>query len=171
MKDKAIHFSADFKNFRKILGYNEEMVLKVTDTEARKATEMARVFIQGQARKHKNVTITKDGKKQRRISPYEESIQTSKEKKGKDDIYYTYSDVLHAVWLEAGTKAHVIEPVKAKALMFYLPEFNFPIFAKRVHHPGTKANNYFKKAFIRRFVGLSGRIVNSIKARAARGGK
>lgn len=46
-------------------------------------------------------------------------------------------------YIITGTRPHVIEPKNAKALRF---EINGQIvFAKRVNHPGTKANDFRKK--------------------------
>lgn len=41
-----------------------------------------------------------------------------------------------------GTKAHIILPVKARALRFPGPTASGFVFAKVVHHPGTRPNRY-----------------------------
>lgn len=46
--------------------------------------------------------------------------------------------------LENGTSPHLIEPVNAKMLHFVIGGQD--IFAKRVNHPGTKAQPHFKPA-------------------------
>jgi hypothetical protein len=48
-----------------------------------------------------------------------------------------------ALFIEEGTKAHEIRAVRAKALAFSLGEGGPMVFAKVVHHPGTKAQHIF----------------------------
>jgi len=50
-------------------------------------------------------------------------------------------------WIRGGTKAHIIVPVKAKALHFFVK--GREVFTKRVHHPGTKPNPYHERALKR----------------------
>lgn len=60
----------------------------------------------------------------------------AREKKG-TAFYVVASSSPVAAFLDKGTRAHTIEPKNAKALRF---RANGSIrFAKRVHHPGTKA--------------------------------
>lgn len=47
-------------------------------------------------------------------------------------------------WIENGTEAHLIERKKAKALRFEVA--GSVRFAKRVHHPGTKAQPFMTEA-------------------------
>jgi hypothetical protein len=49
-----------------------------------------------------------------------------------------------ALFLEEGTRPHVIRPKKAKALRWMGP--NGPIFARSVRHPGTKAQPHLEPA-------------------------
>lgn len=51
----------------------------------------------------------------------------------------------HGIFIENGTKAHIIRAKKAKALRFEVG--GQVIFAKEVRHPGTKANPFLKPAF------------------------
>lgn len=53
--------------------------------------------------------------------------------------------VPYAMYVEHGTKAHVIRAKDAKALRFN--GRNGPVFAKEVRHPGTRAQPYIKPAF------------------------
>lgn len=48
-----------------------------------------------------------------------------------------YAEVHHE-----GAIPHIIRPVKAKALRFYVAGQSEPVFAKIVHHPGTQPNRY-----------------------------
>jgi HK97 gp10 family phage protein len=51
----------------------------------------------------------------------------------------------YAGYVEFGTKPHVIKPRKAKALRFTVG--GVTVYAKLVHHPGTKAHPYVMPAF------------------------
>ena len=55
------------------------------------------------------------------------------------------ADVPYAKWVNDGTSAHDILPSKAKALAFVVG--GKQVFAKIVHHPGTKANPYMTGTF------------------------
>jgi hypothetical protein len=48
-----------------------------------------------------------------------------------------------ALFVEEGTRPHEIRAINAKALAFALGEGRQIIFAKAVHHPGTKAQRIF----------------------------
>lgn len=50
-------------------------------------------------------------------------------------------------WIRGGTKAHIIVPVRARALHFFIR--GVEIFTKRVHHPGTKPNPYQERTMKR----------------------
>ena len=52
----------------------------------------------------------------------------------------TSEGVFYRPFVTGGTRPHDIVPVRAKALRFVVN--GTPVFAKRVHHPGTKANPY-----------------------------
>jgi len=47
----------------------------------------------------------------------------------------------YALYVHEGTKPHTIYPVKAKALSWVAPG-GTRVFAKKVNHPGTKANHF-----------------------------
>ena len=49
----------------------------------------------------------------------------------------------HAIFVHQGTRPHEILPVRAKALRFMIG--NRVVFAKRVWHPGTRAQPFVKK--------------------------
>lgn len=50
----------------------------------------------------------------------------------------------YAVYVERGTRPHVIRPVRAKALRFEVD--GETVYAKIVHHPGTLANPFMARA-------------------------
>lgn len=51
----------------------------------------------------------------------------------------------HAIFLEEGTRAHIIKPKKASCLRFY-GKNGKPVFAKKVHHPGTDPSPFMETA-------------------------
>lgn len=51
----------------------------------------------------------------------------------------------YAAYVEFGTKPHVIEAKKGKALAFMGP--NGRVFVKKVNHPGTRPHPYVRPAF------------------------
>jgi hypothetical protein len=51
-----------------------------------------------------------------------------------------------ALWHHEGTQAHTIVPRRAARLVFYSPRAGRVIFAKIVHHPGTKPNRFLTNA-------------------------
>lgn len=57
----------------------------------------------------------------------------------------TGADTPYAKYVELGTAAHDIVPTKAKALAFMLD--GKQVFAKSVHHPGTKGQLFMRRAF------------------------
>lgn len=56
-----------------------------------------------------------------------------------------YTTLPHGIYLHTGTRPHQIVPKRKKALRF-VRNGSF-IFAKRVHHPGTKGDEYIYHAF------------------------
>ena len=52
-------------------------------------------------------------------------------------------DVEYAVWVEMGTRPHVIRPVRARALRFEAG--GEIVFARLVRHPGTKPNPFMRR--------------------------
>ena len=50
----------------------------------------------------------------------------------------------HGIFIENGTKAHIIKPKRCKALKF--TSGGKVIYAKKVRHPGTKANPFLEPA-------------------------
>lgn len=55
----------------------------------------------------------------------------------------------YAIFVEYGTQPHIIRPKNAKALKF--KKDNKTVFAKEVHHPGTKANPFMRNTFYHEF--------------------
>lgn len=51
----------------------------------------------------------------------------------------------YGFYVRSGTRPHVIRPVRAKALRFFVG--GRPVFARRVNHPGTKPNPYHVRAY------------------------
>lgn len=58
--------------------------------------------------------------------------------------YILYAGVEYAPDVEFGTSPHVIKPVNKKALKFKVD--NKTIFSKKIMHPGTEAQPYFRPA-------------------------
>jgi len=50
-----------------------------------------------------------------------------------------YQDEKVLIFFEKGTKPHIIRPVNAKFLHFFIEDTGEEIFTKLVHHPGTPA--------------------------------
>jgi hypothetical protein len=57
-------------------------------------------------------------------------------------------DVPHASFLDQGTAPHDIYPRYASALRWY-DEGGNPVFAQHVHHPGTKGDGFFGRAYLK----------------------
>jgi HK97 gp10 family phage protein len=51
----------------------------------------------------------------------------------------------YAVFVEKGTAPHIIRPVNASCLAFQVGMLGGMVFAKLVHHPGTKPNPFVAK--------------------------
>ena len=79
---------------------------------------------------------------QLRRSIFSEATDTATTVEGK---VATGADTPYARFVELGTAAHDIVPTKAKALAFVVG--GKQVFAKIVHHPGTQAQLYMKRAF------------------------
>ena len=62
--------------------------------------------------------------------------------------------ILYAIFIELGTKAHIIRPKNKKAL--YWPGADHPV--KQVKHPGTKAQHVLTKAADEEYPKLARRI-------------
>jgi hypothetical protein len=54
------------------------------------------------------------------------------------------SDVVYAPWVNDGTRPHIIRPKNAKVLAF--KSGGRTVFAKVVHHPGTRARPFLDRA-------------------------
>ncbi len=53
----------------------------------------------------------------------------------------------YAAYVELGTRPHVIMPRNALALRWY-DGGGFPVFARIVHHPGTRPEPYLRRALL-----------------------
>jgi HK97 gp10 family phage protein len=79
------------------------------------------------------------------------------EKKG--DLHYELKDsVYYGVMVEFGTKPHVIKPVRAKALHWEKPK-GVHHFSKKVNHPGTNAQPFFRPALNNAMNNLKERLI------------
>lgn len=75
-----------------------------------------------------------------RGTTYEQQLEISQPAQSPAGAYYGY-------FMREGTKAHVIKPRNGKYLRFEVG--GETVFARQVHHPGTKANPYHKRVFDR----------------------
>ena len=66
-----------------------------------------------------------------------------------------------AMFLMRGTKPHIIVPRRKKALRW--ADGQKFIFAKKVHHPGTRPDPFLTNAFERETVGFATRLENTIR--------
>lgn len=69
----------------------------------------------------------------------------------------------YAVYVHEGTRAHVIEPVKRKALWFETRGGTFR-FARGVEHPGTKADRFLYESAERNRARVESRIQAGVNA-------
>ena len=84
------------------------------------------------------------GKTPRRTGALQRSIYGKVRVPGGRIIGIVGSDLKHAVWMEYGTKPHIILPRRAKALRF-IGRDGQVVFARRVNHPGTKPRRMFER--------------------------
>ena len=71
------------------------------------------------------------------------SIQSTL-KRGKDFVEaFIGPTVSYAVFVERGTKPHIIRPVYARYLRFEVA--GRIVFAREVHHPGTRPNPFVRR--------------------------
>jgi hypothetical protein len=61
-------------------------------------------------------------------------------------ITHNYEHIIYPVFVHEGTAPHIIEPKIKKSLGWGGTKGNREYFAKRVKHPGTKAQPYFDEA-------------------------
>ena len=81
------------------------------------------------------------------------------------------SDLLYALFLEVGTRAHGIDPVRAKMLSWIDPASGERVFAHHVDHPGTAANPYLSSAAAKTTKDVDEQIVKRIDKFLAEGGR
>lgn len=74
----------------------------------------------------------------------ERSIRTAEARKGQTLFGTVYTALDYGVYLHEGTRPHVIEPRRKKALRW--TDGGRFVFARRVKHPGTKADPYIYDA-------------------------
>lgn len=101
-----------------------------------------------------------------RTGQAEREIKTRSEMAGAEFSGAVYTALPHGVFLHTGTKAHAIVPRKKQALRF-VANGKF-VFARRVRHPGIRANPYIYDAFdaetpaiISRFEALAARLAEA----------
>ena len=82
--------------------------------------------------------------------------------RGHEGRVFFSPNVPYAVYVHFGTRKHIIQPKKRKALRFETPS-GFA-FAKRVEHPGYKGDPFFKKAADDTFKKLGDIIERSMNA-------
>lgn len=58
--------------------------------------------------------------------------------------YLVKASAKHAIYIEEGTRPHIIKAKNAKALRFFSGDK--PVFVKQVNHPGTKASPFMEPA-------------------------
>lgn len=75
-----------------------------------------------------------------RGTTYEQQLEIAQPARTAAGAYYGY-------FVREGTKAHIIQARKGKALRFEIG--GEVVYARRVRHPGTKANPYHKRVFDR----------------------
>lgn len=61
---------------------------------------------------------------------------------GQPAVVVGFTGVPYGLFHHEGTKPHTIEPRRAQVLAFYWPRVGRTVFARRVHHPGTKPNRF-----------------------------
>lgn len=66
---------------------------------------------------------------------------------GKQGISFTTeSKVKHAIWMEEGTRPHIIRPKKrGGVLAFYWPKVGRDVALRHVMHPGTKGHHFMQR--------------------------
>jgi len=69
-----------------------------------------------------------------------ESVTTVNTPRG----FTTYPDIDYAKYVDKDTRPHIIRPRNAKALRWF-GQWGQPIFAKQVHHPGTKGQHFIRR--------------------------
>lgn len=65
---------------------------------------------------------------------------------GPSPLGLVVSDHPASMFVIHGTKPHVITPKRGRYLVFTPKGASGPVYARVVHHPGTKANNFLLKA-------------------------
>ena len=74
------------------------------------------------------------------------------------------SDLLIALFLEVGTRAHGIDPVRAKLLSWIDPASGERRYARHVDHPGTAANPYLANAAAKTTKDMDEKLLRKIDA-------
>ncbi len=72
--------------------------------------------------------------------------QTTEMRKISEGEYAILINSPHWIYVQFGTKPHIIEAVNAKVLSFFWDKVGDQVFFKRVKHPGTKANPFLDRA-------------------------
>ena len=91
----------------------------------------------------------------------ERSIEATTRSTGENTTGEVVSRDKIAIFLMRGTRPHIIVPRRKKALRW--ADGQKFIFAKKVHHPGTKPDPFLTNAFERETVGFATRLENTIR--------
>lgn len=124
-----------FRNIDQVLADIEGIHAMVTDGVA-EAVDISLRDVQERARQEHS-WISRTGQAEQSI----DTASTHGDMKASGTVFTTLP---HAIYLHTGTKPHVIVPKRKKALRFV--KNGAFIFARRVHHPGTKGDTYIYDA-------------------------
>lgn len=130
-----INFNVDFdklcENIEEKIENDENKIKKIVEETTDKIEKDAVKYIV----KNKNIVTGK----------LKDSIRGKTESNG--DVYsgIVKAGVDHAVFIEEGTKAHVIKAKNCAFLRFMGRDGNL-VYTPQVHHPGTKANPFMSTA-------------------------
>ena len=102
------------------------------------------LFLEGVANDMRNVLV--------RTCPVDKGrLKTSIKVKVKDGVL-TFYMVDYAVYVEFGTKPHIIKPKTKKSLAW--KDGNRKVFAKSVQHPGTRPQPFIRNAFYHKLAAI-----------------
>lgn len=117
----------------------------------------------GTAIRNMSKSIRKTWQPHQKTRELHNSIFRDMWKKGNEVIGQVYSTVLHAIFMEKGTRKHTIRARKHPYLVFKIGDQW--IRTKKVKHPGTSAVPAFSKAWLMYGKGFPRRMAGKIRAR------
>lgn len=79
-----------------------------------------------------------------RTGRYRDGFQVKRNFTARGPGWQVFNPVEYAPYIEEGTRPHVIRPKRAKALRFVVD--GRVVYARIVHHPGTKAQHVLARA-------------------------